>query len=305
MSAPIVPLGSNRIRLPKSSVAFKGLSVGFLLVLSLFCLLPFLLIFTGSVTDEQEIARVGFSLWPGKLSLASYDLLFRHPESIVRSYGVSILITAAGTSFGLLFTAMAAYVMGKQDFKYRNKLSFFFYFTTLFSGGMVSSYIFIIRYLHLKDSLLALILPMLINSFYLLIMRSFFTAVPVSVLESAKIDGASEYRIFFQIALPLVKSGLATIGLFIALDYWNDWYNAMLYLTTNSKYPLQYLLYNMLSTTEVMSRLSSLSHIQIQNMPSESLKMAMAVVATGPILLAYPFVQKYFVKGITVGAVKG
>jgi putative aldouronate transport system permease protein len=200
---------------------------------------------------------------------------------------------------------MTAYVLSRKDFKYRNKFAFFFYFITLFNGGLVATYIFVIRYLHLKNSYLALILPVMINVFYLLIMRSFMTAIPESISESAKIDGAGDFTIFLKLILPLSKAGLATIGLFIALDYWNDWYNAMLYLTDYKKFPLQYMLYNMLSATEAMSRISSASKIPAGEMPSQSLKLAMSIVATGPIILVYPFVQKYFVKGITVGAVKG
>lgn len=170
---------------------------------------------------------------------------------------------------------------------------------------MVCTFIFYIQYLHLKDSLWALILPSMFNVFYLLIMRSFTTAIPSALIESAKIDGASEYRIFIQIILPLLKSGLATIGLFMALGYWNDWYNAMLYLNTDTKYPLQYMLYNMLQQTQALARIASQAGIVVADLPSNSLKMAMAVVATGPIVLVYPFVQKYFVAGITVGSVKG
>ena len=170
---------------------------------------------------------------------------------------------------------------------------------------MVCTYIFYIQYLHLKDNLLALILPMMMNVFYLLIMRSFIAAIPVALIESAKIDGAGEFRIFIQIILPLLKSGLATIGLFIALGYWNDWYNAMLYLNSEEKYPLQYMLYNMLQKQEAMAQMASQVGRRVENLPTSGLKLAMAVVATGPIVLLYPFVQKYFVKGITIGSVKG
>lgn len=295
----------KKIKLSKSTIAFNILGYTFIAFLSLICLMPFLILISGSFTSEASISLHGFSLFPKEVSTQAYRLLFRNPGSILQAYGVTVFITGAGTFCGLMLTSMTAYVMSRRDFRYRNSLSFYFYFTTLFSGGMVSSYIFIIRYLHLKDNMLSLILPMLINVFYLLIMRSFMAAIPVSILESAKVDGAGEFRIFIQLVLPLARSGLATIGLYIALDYWNDWYNAMLYINSREKYPLQYLLYNMLSTTEALSRLSSVSRIRIQNLPSESLKMAMAVIATGPVILVYPFVQKYFIRGITVGAVKG
>ena len=184
-------------------------------------------------------------------------------------------------------------------------LSFFFYFTTLFNGGMVSTYIFYIQYLHLKDNYLALILPGVFNVFYLLIMRTFVNNIPFALIESAKLDGAGEWRIYFTIILPLLKSGLATIGLFLALGYWNDWYNAMLYMNDEAKYPLQYMLYSVQQQTQALARIAAQAGIQVANLPSNSLKMAMAVVATGPIIIVYPFVQKYFISGITIGSVKG
>ena len=218
---------------------------------------------------------------------------------------MSILITIVGTVLGLFLTTLTAYVISRKDFKYRNALSFFFYFTTLFNGGMVSTYIYYIQYLHLKDSFWALILPGMFNVFYLLIMRTFVNNVPYALIESAKLDGAGEWRTFFQIVLPLLKSGLATIGLFLALGYWNDWYNAMLYINTDKKYPLQYMLYSIQQQTQALASIASQAGIQIQNLPSTSLKLAMAVVATGPIVILYPFVQKYFIAGITIGSVKG
>jgi putative aldouronate transport system permease protein len=170
---------------------------------------------------------------------------------------------------------------------------------------MVCTYIFYIRYLHLKDSLLAIILPGMFNIFYLLIMRSFISAIPSALIESAKIDGAGEFRIFTRIILPIIPSGLATIGLFMALGYWNDWYNAMLYINTPEKYPLQYMLYDLLMRTQALSQIAGQVGIRVESLPTQSLKLAMAVVATGPIILLYPFVQKYFIAGVTVGAVKG
>ena len=211
----------------------------------------------------------------------------------------------SGTALGLFLTTITAYVLSRKDFKYRNAFSFFFYFTTLFNGGMVCTYIFYIRYLHLKDSYWALILPGMFNVFYLLIMRTFVSSVPYALIEAAKIDGAGEFRTFFSIVLPLLKSGMATIGLFLALGYWNDWYNAMLYINDESKYPLQYMLYSLMQKTQALASLAGKASIQVADLPSNSLKLAMAVVATGPIILAYPFVQKYFVKGVAVGSVKG
>ncbi len=295
----------RKIKLSASSKAFYVICYGIVLLVAVVCLIPFLLLLSGSVTAEQWISFHGFSLIPGEFSLEAYGIIFKTPERILRAYGVSIFITAAGTLLGLLLTTMTAYVISRKDFKYRNWLSFFFYFTTLFNGGMVSTYIFYIQYLHLKDNMLALILPGMFNVFYLLIMRTFVNNVPFSLIESAKLDGAGEWRILFTIVIPLLKSGLATIGLFLALGYWNDWYNAMLYMSTETKYPLQYMLYSIQQQTQALSRIAAQAGIQVQNLPSNSLKLAMAVVATGPIVIVYPFVQKYFIAGITIGSVKG
>ena len=284
---------------------FQVFGTLFLLFIGLACLLPFVLIVSASFSSESSISLNGFSLLPTDFSLEAYKMIFRFPATVLRAYGVSLGITIVGTALGLFITAMAAYALSRSDFKYRNKISFFFYFTTLFNGGMVCTYIFIIRYLHWKNNYLSLILPIMLDVFNLLIMRSFMKEIPVSLIESAKLDGAGEFRTFLQIVLPLSKAGLATIGLFIALNYWNDWYNAMLYISKREMWPLQYMLYDMISSTQMMAQLSSVANISVINMPSQSLRMAMAVIATGPALLIYPFVQKYFVKGITIGAVKG
>ena len=295
----------KNIKLSTSSKIFYVICYVIVALVALVCLIPFILLISGSFTSEQWIRFHGFSLWPGEFSLEAYKIIFKTPEKIVRAYGVSIFITAVGTLAGLFLTSLTAYVISRKDAKYRNVLSFFFYFTTLFNGGMVSTYIFYIQYLHLKDNYLALILPGVFNVFYLLIMRTFVNNIPFALIESAKLDGAGEWRIYFTIILPLLKSGLATIGLFLALGYWNDWYNAMLYMNDEAKYPLQYMLYSVQQQTQALARIAAQAGIQVANLPSNSLKMAMAVVATGPIIIVYPFVQKYFISGLTVGAVKG
>lgn len=295
----------KNIKLSASSKTFYVICYVIVALVALVCLIPFILLISGSFTSEQWIRFHGFSLWPGEFSLEAYKIIFKTPEKIVRAYGVSIFITAVGTLAGLFLTSLTAYVISRKDAKYRNVLSFFFYFTTLFNGGMVSTYIFYIQYLHLKDNYLALILPGVFNVFYLLIMRTFVNNIPFALIESAKLDGAGEWRIYFTIILPLLKSGLATIGLFLALGYWNDWYNAMLYMNDEAKYPLQYMLYSVQQQTQALARIAAQAGIQVANLPSNSLKMAMAVVATGPIIIVYPFVQKYFISGITIGSVKG
>lgn len=305
MAAKEQVMESRKVKMGTAAIVFN--IIGYILVglVAIICLLPFIMLISGSFSSEQTIRFTGYGLLPKEFTLEAYRIVFKYPEKIARAYGVSIFITVTGTVLGLFITTMAAYVISRKDFKYRNVISFFFYFTTLFNGGMVSTYIFYIQYLHLKDNLLALILPGMVNIFYLLIMRSFVAAVPIALVESAKIDGAGEFRTFLQIVLPLLKSGLATIGLFMALGYWNDWYNAMLYMNSSEKYPLQYMLYDLLQQTQALARIASQAGIRVESLPSNTLKLAMAVVATGPIILLYPFVQKYFVKGVTIGSVKG
>ena len=288
-----------------STKVFKILCYAVVIVVSLACMIPFIMLISGSFSSEQAIRFEGYGILPKDFSLEAYKLIFKTPGTVIRAYGVSIFITLLGTLLGLLLTTITAYVLSRKDFKYRNVFSFFFYFTTLFNGGMVCTYIFYIQYLHLKDSYLALILPGTFNVFYLLIMRTFVSSVPYALIEAAKIDGAGEFRTFFAIVLPLLKSGMATIGLFLALGYWNDWYNAMLYINDENKYPLQYMLYSLMQKTQALASLAGKASIQVADLPSNSLKLAMAVVATGPIILVYPFVQKYFVKGVAVGSVKG
>ena len=305
MAAKEQVMESRKVKMGTAAIVFN--IIGYILVglVAIICLLPFIMLISGSFTSEQVIRFEGYSILPKDFTLEAYEVVFQNPEQIFRAYGVSIFVAVVGTILGLFFLTMTAYVISRKDFKYRNVISFYFYFTTLFNGGMVCTYIFYIQYLHLKDNLLALILPLMMNVFYLLIMRSFVTSIPPALIESAKIDGAGEFRIFLQIILPLLKSGLATIGLFLALGYWNDWYNAMLYINSEEKYPLQYMLYNMLQKQEAMAQIASQAGMSVENLPTNALKLAMAVVATGPIILLYPFVQKYFVKGITIGSVKG
>lgn len=282
------------------------LGYAFISLLAVLCIIPFLLIISSSLTEEAKIVENGFQLFPAAFSVEAYTLLFKYPAQMMKAYGVTIAVTAIGTLAGLFLTAMTAYVLQRKDFKWRNKFSFFFFFTTLFSGGLVPWYLMIVNYLDLKDRLIVLILPMLLNVFYIIVMKSFMSGIPEAITESAKIDGAGDFRIFIQLMLPLSKPALATIGLFIALAYWNDWYNALLFVSNENLMPLQYYLYKMLGNMDGMRRaMVSSGAVVTMNIPTESLKMAMTIVATGPILLAYPFIQRYFVQGLTIGAVKG
>jgi len=270
------------------------------------CVLPFLLIISGSLTDNASIAVDGYHFIPKVFSLEAYKTIFLFPQTIIQAYKVTTLNTLVGTTLGLFFMSMAGYVLSRKDFKYRNRISFLIYFTTIFGGGLVPWYMMVTSVLNLKDSYIALCYPGLMAPFLIILMRTFITsALPDEVVESAKIDGAGSFRTYRSIVLPIVKPGLATIGLFLALNYWNDWFLTSMFITTPRKYELQFYLYNMLSSYEALNYMLSSGVTIISNPPSESIKLAMAVIATGPVLLFYPFIQRYFVAGITVGAVKG
>ena len=294
------PVGRDRI-------VFDVLSYVILAVLAACCLLPFLLVLSGSFSDQTSILTHGYQLIPETFSLAAYQTLFKIPEDLLRAYGVTIFVTVVGTLLGLFLTSMAAYVLSSRNFRYRYQMSFFFYFTSIFGGGLVPWYIFNTKYLHFHNNIIALILPILINVTYLLILKSYMAGIPEALYESARLDGAGDFTIYRRVAMPLCKAGLATVGLFIALNYWNDWYDAMLFLDEGRSdlYPLQYFLNNILTKAQAISAAAARSGLPMSEVPSEPMKLAMTVVATGPIILLYPFLQKYFVKGVTIGAVKG
>ena len=215
-------------------------------------------------------------------------------------------MTVFGTIIGLFLVSMAGYALQRPDFAFRNQISFYIYFTTLFSGGLVPFYLLIVRILRLKNNYLAVFLPSLMSPWLIILMKNFTKSIPFAITESAKIDGASDFRIFLNIILPMSKPALATVGLFLALTYWNEWYNSMLFLEANMDYrPLQLFLYNVVNKVEYIKNSAASSNIPPMDVPLETMKMATAIVATGPIVLVYPFIQKYFIKGITIGAVKG
>ena len=280
---------------------FSHLIIGFFALLSL---VPFVILVVSSFTSEHYIINYGYTLIPREFSLQAYRMVFAYPEKILNAYGVSILVTVAGTFISLFISSMAAYVMYRKDVKYRNGMAFFLYFTTLFSGGLAPYYIIVTTTYHLKNTLAVLLLVPMFNVMYILILRNFVkSSIPDSLSESAKIDGAGDFRIFLQLILPLSKPALASIGLFTALNYWNDWWTPMMFIEKEALFPLQYRLYLILSNVNMAANVVQ-SAINI-SLPQESLKLALTVVSTGPIILAYPFLQKYFVKGITLGSVKG
>jgi putative aldouronate transport system permease protein len=276
-------------------------------IFSLLCLFPFLLIISGSLTANESIIRDGFHLIPKVFSLEGYEMVFIFPTQLIKAYSVTIFVTVIGTLVGLFLITMAGYVLQRKDFKYRNQLSFFIYFTTLFGGGLVPWYIMLTTYFGLADTYAVLILPGLMTPFLIILMKNFIkSAIPEELFESAKIDGANDFRIYYSVVLKLAMPGIATVGLFLALTYWNDWFMSSLFINDVSMYQLQYYLYNTINTMMFVSQMATGTGVSLgRDIPTESTKMAMAIVVTGPIIFLYPFVQRYFVKGLTIGAVKG
>lgn len=293
------------MRVSKDVVYFNVIGYAIVGIVALVCLLPFIMIISGSFSEEEQIIRHGFSLLPRGFSTRAYEIVFKAPEDVYHAYGVSVFVTAFGTAGSLLFSSMAAFVLSRREFRPRNRLALYIYFTTMFSGGLVPLYILVVRYLHMKNTVWALLLPLLMSPWHIILLRTFMTSIPDSIVESAKIDGAGYFRVYAQLVMPLSVAGLATIGLFTALQYWNDWFNAMLFIDTTDLYPLQFYLYKMLNSMKFLDSISGRAGVPLPHMPAESLKLAMVVVATGPIVLLYPFAQRYFIRGITVGAVKG
>lgn len=290
----------------------KGFQIGanaVMILLTLCCLFPFVLLVMSSLTEENTLIREGYSLFPSKFSLESYTYLFRNSNRIFTAYGITILVTVVGTVTGLLMTTLMAYALSRRDLMGRNGLAFFVFFTMLFNGGLVPTYIMYTRYLPVRNSLWALIIPsLLVNAFYVIMMRTYFnTNIPDAVIEAARIDGAGEFRILFTIVLPMSLPMVATMALLIGLSYWNDWRNGLYYIQDKNLYSIQVLLNDMLRDVQALrSGMDAAAAAEIaQSMPSVGIRMSIAVIGVLPIMIIYPFFQKYFVKGITIGAVKG
>lgn len=310
MASTVQPHGKRHIRKGKDYFLLQCMAYFFLGLIALLCLIPFLMVVSGSLSSERSISELGFSLIPQEFTLEAYKTVFKDPMVVVRAYLVTIGLTLAGTAIGLLFQTVTSYVLTRKDFEWRNVFSFFFYFTTLFSGGLVPSYILFTRTLQLRDTYMAMLLPGLFSVYNLLVMKSYISSVPESLLDAAKIDGCGELRTLFQVLVPLILPAMTTVGLFIALGYWNNWYSAMLYIDSPEKFPLQYFLYRQVNNIESYKKLLASGMVSGDvvssiTLPTQSLKMALTVVVTGPIILVFPMVQKYFVQGVTIGAVKG
>ncbi len=276
------------------------------IIFCLFCATPLVIVISASLTDELAIVRNGFGIYPENFSTKAYEFIFNQGKALYQAYGVTILVTAAGTLLSIAMISLTGYTLSRKSFKYRSQLSFYIYFTMLFSGGMIPSYILVTKYLNMGDTIWVLFVPMLISPWYIFLMRRFMSDIPEALTESAKIDGASEYRIFLNIILPMSKPAVAALSLMLALGYWNNWWLSLLYIENDKLSSLQYLLYRIMSNVQAMqeAQTNQISISQGQSLPEMSLRMAMCVLAAGPALFVFPFFQKYFVKGLAVGAVK-
>ncbi|QHW31711.1 carbohydrate ABC transporter permease [Paenibacillus rhizovicinus] len=298
---------------PKNTLA-APVAIGiqlFFSIYSILCLIPLVLLVMVSFSDEASIISGGYKFWPDHFSLAAYRFLGNDIGQIIHSYGISIFVTVVGTALSMIIIALYAYPISRPNFKPGKWFTFFAFFTMLFSGGLVPWYLVYVQFLDLKDTLWALIMPNLMSAFWVLVTRTFFQqTIPGQVLESAKIDGAGELRIFWQIVLPLSMPVLATVALFQTLAYWNDWFLSLVFISGEHNISVQYLMYKMMANIQYLANNSTAREAiaaagGMVNFPSETVRMAMVIVGIGPIVLAYPFFQKYFIRGLTVGAVKG
>lgn len=268
------------------------------------CIVPFLVVLSASFTDELALVQNGYRLWPSKFSTEAYKIVFS-TDKMFNAYKVTIFTTVVGTFISMVFTVAMAYPLSVKSLKYRGQISLFVYFTMLFGGGLVPSYLLVSKYLNMKNNIWVLIIPTMLSAWNMFMLRNFFNSIPPDLAESAKIDGANDVTILLKIILPISVPGIATIGLFYGLGYWNAWFNAMLYISKSELYPLQYLIMNILRNIQFMAEMADKTGMSVGNLPSNSLKMATTVLTIGPMIFVYPFIQKYFTSGMMVGAIKG
>lgn len=287
-----------------SKYVFKAICHLLFIILSVACIAPIILLVSISLSDNGMIVQNGYSFLPQGFNWGAYEYIMQDSWKVVNAYKITLIVTVAGTALGLLCTILIAYPISRRDYRFRRGISFVVFFTMLFNGGLVPTYIFITRSLHLTDSLWVLILPGLVTPWYVILMKSFFADIPTEITEAATIDGANEFTILFRVVLPLAKPALATVGLFIILQYFNDWQSSMLYINDSDKISLQYFLYKTLNNIEEARNNRMYFEVDLV-FPEEPVRMAMAVLVIAPIMIVFPFLQKYFVKGITLGSVKG
>lgn len=280
----------------------------FVIAFAFVCLYPFLMVVGGSFMTQSEVTREGFKIFPSEPTLASYKVLLGNGKLILNGYKITVFVTVVGTFLSVVVNGLMGYVLSRRNMAGRRFLNLYVLLTMLFNGGMVPWYMICTRYLHMKDTIWALIIPSLVGAWNIYLIRNYFTSIPEEMWESAKLDGASEFSIFSKIYLPLGKPVIATVVLFAALGYWNDWWLGLMLIDKSELQPLQMLLRTMMSNIEflqTMSQQSSEVQSLLASIPGDGVKMAMVIVTTGPIILLYPIIQKYFMKGIMVGAVKG
>lgn len=282
----------------------------FFCVMVVLCIYPILLVVSISFTDEKSLLANGYTILPSTFSTSAYAYLSQRIGSILNAYGVSIFVAVIGTVLSVLVNAMFAYAISRREFFFRRTFTVFIFVTMIFNGGMVPWYIVCVQVLHINDTIWALILPYLMNGFYVMILRTFFmTSIPDSLIESARIDGSGEFRTFFRIVFPLATPGIATVALFVVIAYWNDWWLPLMLVSKEHLFNIQYLLYrvlNQLNYLQSMSGSQSATLTSVEaNLPTQAARMALCVVSIGPIILAYPYFQRYFIKGLTIGALKG
>jgi putative aldouronate transport system permease protein len=277
-----------------------------MIIVSLVCVVPFILLISSSVTSEEMLVKNGYSFWPQKIDLSAYKYLLFGSQSVIRGYLISVIVTVAGTLLSLILTILFAYPLSRRDLPGRNFFAFFIFFTMLFNGGLVPTYIMWTQMFHIKNTLWALIFPnLLMNAFNIIMVRTYFmTSIPEEVIEAARIDGSGEFRILFGIVVPMALPIIITVTLLVGLGYWNDWLNGLYYINNDKYYSIQVLLTKMLENVEMVKKASS-AGASAMKMPSTSIRMAVAVIGALPVLAVYPFFQRYFVKGIVIGAVKG
>jgi len=290
----------------KSDMALVTFFYVFILFFSVMCLYPLVLAFSSAFSSEATVTEKGFSLWPRNFTLNTFRfMLSQRVNMVILAYRTSVIVTLLGTLVSVIITTMYAFVISVPGFKHANKFTFFAYFTMLFNGGMLPWYILCTRYYNLSNTLAGLIFPYGMNVFNMFLMRNYLRTIPSSIYESARIDGAGNGTIFIRIVLPLSQIGLVTIALFYGLGYWNDFYLPLMLITKDSLDTVQYMLYRMMGNIQYLVTNSTSSMIQHIQPPLQTARMAMSVLAIGPIIFLYPFVQKYFVKGVIVGAIKG
>lgn len=294
------------MKIKKIHLSYVIIHIVFIL-LTLVCVIPLLLVLSISLTSEHSLMMEGYHLFPREFSTAAYDFVFTGAVSVLRAYGVTIFVTVVGTFLHLLLMSMLAYGLTREEVTVRNKLSLFVLIPMLFNGGLVPSYMLFVKYLHLKNTIIILIICMVASSTNVLILKNFFRSVPVSLVESARIDGSGEIRTFFKIVLPLSKPSLASIGLFVAIAYWNDWMTCSLYIENPKLQTLQYLLQSLMNNIQYLianAGVSQSAQKALAELPNEGARMATCILAVGPIIFLYPLLQKYFASGLTIGAVK-